>query len=58
MEDVQKKSDKDLAKLLSEKREELRKVRFGVAEQRNPMAQRTLKKDIARIQTELTARTK
>ena len=58
MEEFKKKSDKDLEKLLREKREELRKIRFNVAEKRNPKARRDTKKDIARIMTELALRAK
>jgi len=58
MNDFAKKSDKDLNKTLREKREALRKIRFGVSEKRDPKALRNIKKDVARILTELTSRTK
>lgn len=56
MSTLAKKSDKDLVKLLKEKQEELRKVRFGVMEKRNPDAYRSLRKEIAQINTELNNR--
>jgi ribosomal protein L29 len=58
MSDLAKKSDKDLSKMLREKREDLRKIRFGVAEKRDPKAHRNLRKDIARTLTEVNNRTK
>ncbi len=58
MTDFSKKSDKDLNKTLREKREELRKVRFGVAEKRDPKAHKNLRKEVARMLTELNSRTK
>lgn len=57
MTDFAKKSDKDLSKMLREKREELRKIRFGVAEKRDPKAHRNLRKEIAQMLTELNNRT-
>lgn len=58
MEEVRKKSDKDLLKMLGEKREEGRHFRFGTAgaATRDVRAVRTNKRDIARILTELNAR--
>lgn len=58
MEEIQKKDAKELKKLIAEKREEIRKARFGVAEQRNPKAQANLRKEIARIFTHLNAQAK
>lgn len=54
------KTAEDLQKLLSEKREELRKLRFEAAGARpkNSNALGTVRKDIARILTELASRTK
>lgn len=53
--DFKTKSEKDLHKLLIEKREELRNFRFSVAgtKTRNVKEGMTLRKDIARIFTEL-----
>lgn len=53
--DLKTKSEKDLHKLLIEKREELRSFRFSVAgtKTRNVKEGMTLRKDIARIFTEL-----
>jgi ribosomal protein L29 len=52
------KADAELVKLLAEKREELRKLRFGAAGARakDPSALGKLRKDIARIETIRTAR--
>ncbi len=53
----EKKTD-ELEKMLSEKREELRKIRFAVAGSRpadSSLARKT-RKDIARILTEMTAK--
>ena len=52
------KKDTDLAKALVEKREALRKFRFGISgsKTRNVKEGRNLKKDIARILTELNSR--
>lgn len=48
---------KDLIKTLGEKREALRKLRFGTSgsKTRNVKENSSLKKDIARIMTELTS---
>ena len=56
--DIQKKSEKDLQKLVGEKREELRTLRFQAAGSgmRDVTAMRNTKKDVARALTELTAR--
>lgn len=58
MKDLVKKSEKDLRKLLDEKRESLRKFRFSNAGSRvrNVREGRTDRKDIARILTELNKR--
>lgn len=56
--ELEKKDNKDLMKLLSEKRDEVRQFRFGVAGSatRNVRAVRTAKREIARILTLLSAR--
>jgi ribosomal protein L29 len=56
--DIQEKNEKDLAKELFEKQEALRAFRFGISgsKVRNVREGRTIKKDIARIQTELSKR--
>jgi ribosomal protein L29 len=52
------KSEKDLAKELTEKREALRVIRFGIAgsKNRNVKEAKGLKKEVARILTELNSR--
>ncbi|MBI2004862.1 50S ribosomal protein L29 [Patescibacteria group bacterium] len=52
-------SVEDLQKLASEKREKLRHLRFSVAGSKNANVKqvRTLRKEVARALTELTART-
>jgi ribosomal protein L29 len=52
-------TEKELVNLISEKRAALHTFRFGIAgsKTRNVKEGKTLKKDIARIMTELTART-
>ena len=57
-EDFTKKNDKDLDKLLVERREELRGFRFGIAGSkiRNVKTGKNLRKDIARILTEKSSR--
>lgn len=52
------KSEKDLAKELTEKREALRVIRFGIAGSKNRNVKETkgLKKEVARILTELNSR--
>lgn len=52
------KTEKDLAKALVEKREALRKFRFGISgsKTRDVKEGRNLRKDIARILTELNNR--
>lgn len=56
--DLKKKIDKDLNKALSEKRAELREFRFSLSGSKikNIKKGRTLRKEIARILTELTSR--
>ncbi len=58
MKELKEKSDKDLVTLVAEKREELRKLRFGAggAAMRNVHAGKNLRREIARILTELTSR--
>lgn len=58
--DLQKKSDKELVAHVNEKRQELRKFRFGVAGAgtRDVKAARAAKKEIARSLTELNVRTR
>ncbi len=52
---IKGKSEKDLLKLLNEKREALRKFRFGISgsKTRNVKEGQNTRKDIARILTEL-----
>lgn len=56
--EIKDKNDKDLAKLLDEKRIAVREFRFGVhgSRARNTKEGRNDKKDIARILTEMQAR--
>jgi len=56
--ELQKKKDTDLAKLLKDKREELREFRFGMSGSKtnNTKLGMHIKRDIARIQTELNSR--
>ncbi len=58
MSELKNKKDSDLQKELAEKRKALRKFRFGVAgsKVKNIKEARNLKKDIARILTEVSAR--
>lgn len=58
--EFEKKSEKDLVKMLSEKREEQRQLRFGTAGSatRDVRAVRTNRREVARILTELNARHK
>ena len=58
MKDLTKQKDSELAKELRKKKEELRKVRFGIGKNNTPSAHKTLRREIARIMTELTIRTK
>jgi ribosomal protein L29 len=56
--ELKEKNITELTTLVNEKREELRKIRFGTAgaTMRNVHAGRNLRRDIARIMTELTSR--
>ena len=56
--DIQEKNEKDLVKELGDKQEALRAFRFGISgsKVRNVREGRLIKKDIARIQTELSRR--
>ncbi len=58
MNDFKKKSVEDLAKLLTEKKEEVRVFRFDVAgsAKKNVKSAMIAKKDIARILTEINSR--
>ena len=58
MEDLKKKNSDELTKDLVQKREELRLFRFGIAgsKTRNIKEGRDVRRDIARILTELRAR--
>jgi ribosomal protein L29 len=58
MKEFKQKTVADLKKLLGDKKEELRVFRFGSAGSRakNVKAGRTLRKDIARIETEFSMR--
>jgi len=60
MSDIQKKSDSDLTKIVSEKREELRKIRFETAGSgmRNTNLMKGIRHEIAQALTELNKRTK
>ena len=60
MKDIKNTTNSDLTKLILEKREILRKLRFGTsgAASKNVKEARTMKKDIARIFTELSIRNK
>jgi len=57
-EELKKKKDEDLKKELGEKRTALREARFDAAgsKLRNANEMRTIKKDIARILTEINSR--
>jgi|AntRauTorckE6833_2_1112554.scaffolds.fasta_scaffold27286_3 ribosomal protein L29 len=58
--ELQKKKDQDLLKLLRDKQESLREFRFGVSGggSDNTSQAQTLRKDIARIFTELNERSR
>ena len=60
MADIQKKSDSDLQTLVAEKQEALRNFRFGLAgsKVRNVREGRGIRKEIARLLTELNSRHK
>jgi ribosomal protein L29 len=58
MKDIQNKNEKDLLKTLNEKEEGFRAFRFAISgsKTRNVREGRGLRKDIARIQTEISRR--
>lgn len=58
--ELQKKKDQDLFKLLKDKQENLREFRFGVSGggSNNTSQARNLRKEIARILTELNSRSR
>lgn len=58
MKDLKNKTEKDLIALVSEKREALKAFRFGVAgsKTRNVKEGRGIRKDIARVLTEMHSR--
>ena len=60
MSEYKDKNPKDLIKALTEKRNALQDFRFGMSggKSKNVKEGRTLRKDIARIQTELTVQSK
>lgn len=60
MSEILKMNDADLVKFIEDKRNELQKVRFGVAGSgmRNSHAIRNTRREIARALTELAKRTK
>ncbi len=60
MKDIKTADIKDIQKLVTEKRTELRKFRFGISGSgtKNVKLARNLKKEIAQAMTELRARTK
>ena len=60
MKDLKEKNKNDLMKILREKQEALRAFRFGIAgsKMRNVREGRAIRKEIARIQTELSSRNK
>ena len=60
MSEIQKMNDADLLKFVSEKRDALQKMRFGVtgSGMRNSFTIRNIRKEIARALTELTKRSK
>jgi ribosomal protein L29 len=60
MSEFKDKTEKDLMKLLAEKAEAMKNFRFGIAgsKVRNVREGRGLRKDIARIETELSRQAK
>lgn len=60
MKDIKSKNEKELMKDVSEKREKLRAFRFGIAGSkiRNVKEGKNLKREIARILTEVNSRRK
>ena len=57
MKDIKAMKDKDLSAFITEKREALRTLRFGT-QNRDSASAKSLRTEIARALTELTARTK
>lgn len=60
MSELQKKNDAELTALVGDKREELRKIRFGASGSgmRNTRSIRNLRREVAQILTELNRRSK
>ena len=58
MTDYTKSKDADLSKMLGEKKRELQQFGFSLAASAGGSSRATLKKDIARLQTELASRSK
>lgn len=60
MSEYKGKNPKDLTKALTEKRDALQNFRFGISggKSKNVKEGRTIRKEIARIQTELSAQSK
>ena len=58
MKDLKDKKEEELAKLLAEKRQDLRSFRFNISgsKQKNVKEGRELRKNIARILTEINSR--
>jgi len=58
MKEIREKNEEELVKHIAEKREELRKLRFGIAgsAMRNVHAGKILRREVARSLTELTHR--
>ncbi len=58
MKELREKNEADLVKHIAEKREELRKLRFGAggAAMRNVHAAKNLRREIAQALTEITSR--
>lgn len=58
MKELREKNEADLAKFVAEKREELRKLRFGAAgsTMRNVHAAKNLRREVAQALTEITRR--
>ncbi len=58
--DLTKKSDKEISKLIKDKREALRTFRFGItgSKQKNIKEGRDLRRDIAKLETMRTSKAK
>ncbi len=54
--DLKKKSDKDLQKMLIENKEKIREYTFGASGAAKGISPKNIRKDIARILTEVSAR--